>query len=264
MENFNINNSDDFEIIVNDVRNGRIPFLCKEPYWELYRGQSKNTYELKSSLSRNCTSSEELLIKEKELIDTFKEIISKTVNPNKYIHLSNNILAFENEWRWIEQAQHYRLPTRLLDWTTKPEIAFFFAVENSINNIGQFWVYKSHLDWSCDLHFDKDPYSENDFDIISNSSFYITENYNDKIAEERRSFQDGKFIIQNHKQSLLSMEKQDKLKNKIIKHTINPKAKEELLKYLNNKNITKETVYVRYDEEIENIISDIKLKFNLK
>jgi len=265
MEKFNINNSDDFEIIVNDIRTGRIPILCKEPYWELYRGQSKNTYELKSNLSRSCNSIQELAKKEKELIDSFKETISKTTNPNKFIHLSNNnATVFENEWRWIEQAQHYRLPTRLLDWTIKPEIALFFAVESSKNDVGQFWVYKSHLDWSCDIHFDKNPYSENDFDIISNSSFYISENHNDKIAEKRREFQDGKFTIQNHNQSLLSMEKQDKLKDKIIKHTINPKAKEDLLKYLNKININKETVYVKYDEEIENIISNLKQKLNLK
>ena len=41
-----------------------------------------------------------------------------------------------NDWEWLAQAQHYGLPTRLLDWTRNPLIALYFACTENFENDG--------------------------------------------------------------------------------------------------------------------------------
>ena len=260
--NFDINNSNDFESIVNKTQNGRIPFIG-ESFQELYRGQSKDSYILKSGISRYADSVKELKELEKNVLNDFKILIEKSPIGSRMIQLNHKDPYFENDWRWIEQIQHYRIPTRLLDWSLDPKIALFFAVESNEKEVGQFWVFKSPLTWSCDDHFEYNPYSDQ-IDIISNSSFYVEEDYKDKVAEQRRSFQSGKFTFQDCRKTMIALESQDELKEKMIKYTINPKAKNELLEYLLKFNIEEKTIYVEYDDEIESLVKEIKDKYNFR
>lgn len=46
------------------------------------------------------------------------------------------------EWYWISMAQHYGLPTRVLDWTYSPQVALHFATANveKSDRDGAIWL----------------------------------------------------------------------------------------------------------------------------
>jgi hypothetical protein len=80
-----------------------------------FRGLSDASYRLETALIRLGGDFAPL---ERHLMRNFK----------KYAHRS--AVVGESFWHWMSMAQHYGLPTRLLDWTYSPLIAMHFATAN--------------------------------------------------------------------------------------------------------------------------------------
>ena len=84
----------------------------------LYRGLPNSSFELKTSLQRNC--------------DTRSAILEKAVLNNfaKYTATEAEVDT-ESVWRRMILGQHHGLPTRLLDWTHSPFVGLNFATSDS-------------------------------------------------------------------------------------------------------------------------------------
>jgi hypothetical protein len=86
------------------------------PRW-VFRGQSQK-WPLKPTVGRTERYSR---IRELQLFNEFKRLANPMIDRTQVA----------SDWDWLFLAQHHGLPTRLLDWTTNPLIAAYFACETS-------------------------------------------------------------------------------------------------------------------------------------
>ena len=62
----------------------------------------------------------------------------------------------ENDWEWLATAQHHGLPTRLLDWTSNPLVAAFFATEGNPTIDAAIYVLNAY--WIVDTRGIQSPF----------------------------------------------------------------------------------------------------------
>jgi len=172
-----------------------------EIFW--FRGHADLDWELKPSALRYRTETERN--KAFNLLSTFKRLVEMKLQrpPDP-----------EDELKWVQLAQHYGLPTRLLDWTENAAIALYFACLRPDRN-GLVFALNP-----VDLNKSVDPRRPRVFDVNKDSALidsylYLTGQLDPKngfktIAihptwnSERIMLQQGVFTLHGSKVFMLS------------------------------------------------------------
>lgn len=144
------------------------------PEADFFRGQSSTEYKLIPSIGRRFKDGEESVLKqyEKEIFEDFKR---------KYSMFTD--VRPKNDKEFLFLAQHYGLPTRLLDWTYNPLIALYFACESNFEKNGV--VYQSYPFSRRDFNEDKD-------DILSFPAITLLV---PNLTDVRYKNQNGLFVL---------------------------------------------------------------------
>lgn len=124
---------DDFVASVVD------PVLAVTPALQgnyIFRGQSG----LEPSYTRICKA---VGFDSTKAIATENAALARFIR-EAYLHVPPVISQNAGVLDWWTLMQHYRAPTRLLDWTHSPYVALYFAVADQWNTDGSVWMFKAN------------------------------------------------------------------------------------------------------------------------
>jgi len=119
------------EITVKNWEETKIEFnkLVNSDMW-LFRGQSDSSWSLMTSLERWIADNSKLSTDVANDGEFIERIFLDEFQNGAHHYLKSSLHLPQDTLEWLALMQHHGAPTRLLDFTTSPYVASFFAFEN--------------------------------------------------------------------------------------------------------------------------------------
>lgn len=127
----------------------------------IFRGHSSCRWPLKAGVHRlsevHDANLDQIVAYERSLLSEFKR--------RARIFLQSRP---SSDWEWMVLAQHFGLPTRILDWTVNPLIGLFFAVWDAaeVEHDGMLYAYR-HGAPAIDIESTSDPFEIKKIELVS-------------------------------------------------------------------------------------------------
>ncbi|MCU1376761.1 MAG: hypothetical protein JWO68_4047 [Actinomycetia bacterium] len=109
-------------------------------YTYVYRGQSDSAWGLEPSLTRLCLS----LGLDRTRATEVEAAVLKRFQQRAHLYLPPHLIPEVGLLDWWTLMQHYRAPTRILDWSHSPLVALYFAVNERWDADGVVWLFQRY------------------------------------------------------------------------------------------------------------------------
>ena len=122
--------------IVKIIEDNSFKFICNQHF--VYRGESRMKYSLLPSVfrKRDGNNGEEIYLSKNSERKILTEFMTESAS-----FIDN--LSIDDLFRWVEYAQHFGAPTRLMDWTSNPLVALYFACASHPGEDGRVYILNS-------------------------------------------------------------------------------------------------------------------------
>lgn len=199
---------------------------------DYYRGQSDAKWQIIPGLARNRNISSIFLEIEYQINFNFKEKITE-LDLTTLVPIAK--YSYHESWQMLMAAQHYGLPTRLLDFSNNKFSALEFAIMDAenINIDGAIIIYRNadNRQKNDDIFFSK-CFSDYDVSFFMQAPIYkLKDDNSTKLSEIRKLIQGSQFFYRGNTNlfDCLSLDKEHS--HNLIKIIISKKIKQNIAEY---------------------------------
>jgi hypothetical protein len=162
----------------------------------------------------------------------------------------------DNDWEWLSLGQHFGLPTRLLDWTSNPLSALFFALDADTRASPTVYVYYAT---ESQIVTEDDKQKAHPFEIEQTKIFQPM-GHSPRVAMQAGWHTVHRIHGQGDKRRFLPLENMEFHQQRLDKVQIDPTALEPLRNELRDMGIHHATIY----GDVHAVCVSIAREFDIK